>query len=92
MQMEDLIRIHKNIQVQKTDAANVVIPHIHRNLDVLQADSNVYIATNMGISGSYAITKNESGYKKNTRKPRAHQLMIRRAAVCGQSDASFSSS
>ena len=37
--------------------------------------------------------KKESEYKKNTRKPRAHQLMVGRAsAVCGQSDASFSSS
>ena len=37
--------------------------------------------------------KQESEYKKNTRKPRAHQLMVGRAsAVCDQSDASYSSS
>ena len=37
--------------------------------------------------------KTESGYKKNTRKPKAHQLMLGRAsAVCGQSDASYCSS
>ena len=37
--------------------------------------------------------KTESGYKKNTRKARAHQLMVGRAStVCGQSDVSYSSS
>ena len=37
--------------------------------------------------------KNESEYKKNTRQPKALQLMVGRAsAVCGQSDVSFSSS
>ena len=37
--------------------------------------------------------KNESGYQKNTRKPRPHQLMIGKASAgCSQSDASFSSS
>ena len=37
--------------------------------------------------------KEESEYKKNTRKPKSHQLMVGRAsAVCGQSDASYSSS
>ena len=37
--------------------------------------------------------RKESEYKKNTRKPRAHQLMVGRAsAVCGQSDASHSCS
>ena len=46
-----------------------------------------------GHFSKLCYTKTESGYKKNTRKPRAHQLMIGRAsAVCGQSDASFSSS
>ena len=39
------------------------------------------------------LQKNKSEYKKHTRKPRAHQLMVGRAsAVCGQSDASYSSS
>ena len=37
--------------------------------------------------------KNRVRIQENTRKPRAHQFMVGRAsAVCGQSDASFSSS
>ena len=46
-----------------------------------------------GHFSKFCYNKYESGYKKNKRKPRAHQLMIGRAsAVCGQPDASFSSS
>ena len=37
--------------------------------------------------------KKESEYKKNTRRPKAHQLMVGRASAVGsQSDASYSSS
>ena len=46
-----------------------------------------------GHFSKLCYNKNESGYKKNTRIPRAHQLMIGRAsAVCDQLGASFSSS
>ena len=46
-----------------------------------------------GISASYVIRKMSQDTRKIQKKPRAHQLVIGRAsAVCGQSDASFSSS
>ena len=47
----------------------------------------------LGHFSKLCYNKNESGYRKNTRKPRTHQVRVGRAsAVCGQSDASLSSS
>ena len=68
-QMEDFTGIHKNIQVQKKDAANVVIPYIWRDLDVLQADYYVNIATNLGISASYVIRKQSQNTRKIQENP-----------------------
>ena len=48
-----------------------------------------------GYFSSLCYKKKESEYKRDTRKPRAHQLMVGRASAqnlqCSQSDASFSS-
>ena len=71
-------QVRKNIPV-KTDATNVVTPHRWRDLDVQPVDINVRTATSLVILVACATRKKESEYKRESRKSRAHQLMVRRA-------------
>ena len=76
----------------KTDATNVVTPLMWRDFDVQPVDTNVRICHKFGHFSSLCYKK-KSQNKRESRKPRAHQLMVGRASVqdllCDQSDGSF---
>ena len=90
------MQVKKNMQV-KTDVTNVVTPHMWRDLDVQLVDINARAATYLVMLVVYVSRKKkESQYKRDSRQPRAHQLMVGRASVqdslCDQSDKSSCSS
>ena len=66
------------------------------HVDGFRCPASRYQCKNFGHFSSLCYKKKESEYKRVSRKPRAHQLMVGRASaqdsLCGQSDASLSSS
>ena len=58
------MQVKKNIPV-KTDATNVVTPHMWRDLDVQSVDINARIATSLVILADCATREKESEYKRD---------------------------
>ena len=69
------MQVKKNNPVE-TYVTNVVTPHMWRDLDVQSVDINARTATSLVILGSLCYKKKESEYKRESRKPKAHQLMV----------------
>ena len=93
--MEDFIRINKHIHIQDRCSKCGYTQHIE-GFRCPASGFQCKHCHKFGYFSSLCYKKKESEYKRDTRKPRAHQLMVGRASaqdlVCSQSDASFSSS